>query len=156
MAKQPWDFPSEVEDETPMPRRGPGRPKGVSNKTIDQKMLIEDFHSQYAVIESMLTPKQREYYKKVFQGQVEFDPVKDGELFISLLRSYVIKITAKAFKEGIPSKEVAENINVYRQFLVNLEDMNRKREETKVKSGEHGGLVDPTRESTLGRFKGIH
>lgn len=153
MENTPWDFPTE---EARPRKSNAGRPKGVLNKTPEQKLFIQQVEGVYKDIEHMLTAGQRDYYKKAFAGRAEFDPIKDGELFVRLYSMYCINITTKKLKEGVASKEVADNVNQYRQFLKDIEDMNRKREELKVKTGERGDVVDPTRESSLGRFQDIH
>lgn len=148
----PWDFPTDEEE----PKRGRGRPKGSPNKTMTQKLLLDQFQDLYGRVEHMLSDDQKKYYKEAFNGKHQLDPLKEGELFTRLYGVYVITITTEALAQKRASKEVAENANQYRQMLKDIEEMNRKRQEVKNKNNESGTVVDPTRESSLARFEGIH
>lgn len=151
----------EINDDPPFPseetasRRGPGRPKGAPNKAITQKLVIEQFEELYDRVEPMLTPEQKKYYKEAFRGRGKFDSLQEAELFAKLMGVYCITIVTKALAMKTASKEVAENAGQYRQLLVNIEDMHRKREEWKVKTGERADMVDPTRQPELGGITNI-
>jgi hypothetical protein len=155
MSNQPWDFPEE--EETPKPSNRPaGRPKGSTNKTMTQRLLLEQFEDLYGRVEHMLSDDQKKYYREAFKGNQPLDPVKEGELFARLYGVYVIVITTEALAKKAASKEVAENANQYRQMLKDIEEMTRKRNEVKAKTNELTDVVDPTRESTLARFQKLH
>lgn len=148
----PW----EIQEQTNSPPRKAGRPKGVPNKSVLDKLIIDQFNSLYNDIEPSLTPEQKKYFKEAFNSREEFDPLVSIERLAKLFDIYAITVTVKGIKEQRASKEVAEIINQYRQICLNIEDIRRKREEVKDKDNDEGRMVDPTRKSTLGRFQGIH
>lgn len=159
----PWDFQNEEEDDelfvqeeqTPQKRKA-GRPLNSKNKTVTQKLILEQFEDLYGRVESMLSDEQKKYYREAFRGNKEFDALSEAKLFARLYSVYVIKSTTEAIGSNEkPSKELAENVNQYRQILNNIEEMTVKRNVIAGKEDESRGLVDPLRESALGRFESI-
>ena len=149
--------PFGLEEKQPIqPKRKAGRPQGARNKSYGVKMMLEKFEAVYKRIEDTLSEDQRKYYRDAFSGKTEFDPVKESELFMRLLSLYATTLITDGLNERRASKDIADTIAQFRMGLKDLEDMKRKREETKVKSGDDGRVVDPTRESALGRFENIH
>lgn len=73
-----------------------------------------------------------------------------------LMSLYTTTIVTEALTQKVASKDVADVVAQYRMGLKDMEDMARKREEAKVKSGDSDRLVDPTRESSLARFEALH
>jgi len=137
-------------------KRGRGRPKGSTTKTMTQRLLHDQFEDLYTRVEPMLTEDQLKYYKEAFTGRRKYDALKELELLMRLYGVYCVTITTEQLAQKRASKEVADNVNQFRQGLKDIEEISRKREEARIKSGESGHLVDPTRESTLARFKSLH
>lgn len=139
-------------------RNRSGRPKGRKNTTPEQKMMMGKLETLYKRIEHMLDPDQKKYLEDVVKGKIAVDPVKEAELLIRYLSVYTSATISEAMDSDPvgSAQDVAKLAGEYRMGIKDLEDMKRKREEMKLKQGEHDGLVDPTRKSTLAVFEGFH
>jgi hypothetical protein len=147
-----WD--DEI-DEAPAPRRT-GRPKGVRNKTPEQRMLQNKLEDLYKRVEHMLDPETKTYLKAVIAGKVQIDPVKEAELLLRFMSLYTTAALTWALDRQEINQDLGKVIGEYRMGIKDLEDMKRKREELRLKMGENERLVDTTRKPAMARLEDIH
>lgn len=130
------------------PLRGKDRPKITSPDAAQLNGI-------YKRIEKYLHPSLREYAAKRYSGEATLDAVKDAELLITLLTVYTAQMVEKGIEDGVVTQDVARLVGETRLSLKDYEDMVRRREDTERKHGDDGRVVDPLRESALGRFTSI-
>ena len=144
----------------PVTPKKAGRPVGVRNRTPEERMMQGKLETLFKRIEHMLDPEQRAYLQDVVKGKVKFDALKEAELLIRYISVYTSAILESALTDdGMPTKasqDVAKVLAEYRMGIKDIEEMTRKREEMKLKTGENEQLVDATRKSPLARFESIH
>ena len=98
-------------------------------------------------------PSLKDYFYKRFSGDAQIDPVKEAELLITLITTYTAKVVGNNIEDGKTSQDIAKLIGETRLAIKDLEDMRRRREDTDRKNGNDGRVVDPIRESILGRIE---
>lgn len=139
-----------------IPKRSPGRPKGALNKPKGElATLTERVEKMFETIEHMLTPDQREYYKRAFSGKEPFDPMKHAEFFTLLYGVYANDILLEAIPNQVVSQDIAQTLREYRMSLKELDDMKERRRKDAEAKENNERLVDTTRESSKSRIDEI-
>lgn len=132
-----------------IPKRSPGRPRGSLNKPKGElATLSERVEKMFETIEHMLTPDQREYYKRAFNGKEPFDPMKHAEFFTLLYGVYANDILLEAIPNQLVSQDIAQTLREYRMALKELDDMKERRRKEAEAKENNGQLVDTTGESS--------
>lgn len=105
----------------------------------------------YKDIEHMLTPEQREYYERAYNGVGELDPVLEMQLFIRLFGLYVTRMMAEGLTDEKLFRDMGAILGHFRGAIKDLEDMQVKRSELKRKYKDdesyEGGVPDHSRKS---------
>lgn len=128
-----------------------GRPPGRLNtpkEGTQAASMADKVKKLFELVDHMLTPRQREYYKRAFSGKEEFDPLKHSEFFLLLLSVYTNDLVADAITGKEVSQDIAQTIREFRMGLKELNDMQMKRNEMERKQDDEGRMVDPTRQPT--------
>lgn len=130
------------------PKRKVGRPTGSKA----ERAMLKKFEEIYEKIKVIFNDEQKDYYQKVFSGRAKFDPVKMGEIFMLHFSLYNAIALDEAIEGKRFSQDIAQTIAQYRMGLKDVEEMQRKREESDAKKEADGRLVDPTRQSSESRL----
>lgn len=130
-------------------KRSPGRPRTQPAAQIAANKLIDD-------LRPVLPADLIEYLEESLLGNEESDSVKDMEILVNRLRTYVYSAIGWAQRDSVVTKDIATLIAELRMSIRDLESMRVKRQEMDYKHGDTERVVDPTRKPALARFEDFH
>jgi hypothetical protein len=115
----------------------------------------QDIEEILEIVAPFMGDEHREYLERIKAGNGEVDALLDLEMILRLVSLYSTQAVVWSLREGKVSKDIGAILGEARQSAVAVESMRVKRNEARAKVADDDGVVDPTRESTLGRFESI-
>lgn len=128
------------------------RPSKAFSEPLGEENIIEI----YDRVKHLMSEEHREYLDNIQRGEGKVDPVMELEMNLRLVSILSTQAVEWALRDGKVPKDVSSLLGEVRQSASAIEDIKRKREELRLKRGDDERVVDPTRESALARFQGIH
>lgn len=110
-------------------RRRAGRPKGVGNRSPEEKQTSDRINRMYKRVLPLLSKEQREYVEKRLAGASRIDVEIELELLITQASAVWSQAADTLWDGGDLTKEFADTLNAIRMTVKDLGDVRRLKQQ---------------------------
>lgn len=137
--------------------------RGASSAKQIFKLATEDIQkidpmdaSLFELVVKSLTPKLKQYYVQLQNGEVDYDPVVMQNIMMRFVSFYTMEAISWAWANKSIPMELSKLAGEVRQGNHVLEDMKRKRtQDEEKKNDDESGMVGTASESLQARFDAL-